>query len=478
MSTLTFSVDFVTNSVDKIIMLIYHYFRLLERDLNMVENKSIDVLGLDEFVVIDKEETDTEVVFQVEPKELPDCCIICGSYNIVKYGNYKRLVKDLNYFDKKSSFVINGKRFRCRNCHMTFVGDYLSVEPNSKITVRLQKKIQEEALKKTFTSIAEDYSISVQTVKNAFLQYVEEQERKRILFAPRVLGIDEVHLHNQMCAVLVDVENHRIIEMLPKRTKECISEYFSKLPNYENVKVVTMDMWMPYRNAIEERFWAKIVIDKFHIIKELNECLNEVRKRCISAQDKLPRAINKRTIKSLLCGNIEDLTEQRISYLQTLFEIYPELEIAYSLKEAFRTIYQCAERQSAEAQYEEWVVDVKSSGIKEYDRFIKTVDTWYEEIFNYFDHRYTNGVTEGLNSVIKSIERLGRGYSFDVLRAKILFANKAYKPAKYEKKANPSNFSNIGKVLPGFLSSNEKIVCGSGTDLFELKKWLEESDEI
>lgn len=33
---------------------------------------------------------------------------------------------------------------------------------------------------------------------------------------------------------------------------------------------------------------------------------------------------------------------------------------------------------------------------------------WREEIFAYFDHRYTNATTEALNGVIKTVNRTGR----------------------------------------------------------------------
>ncbi len=42
---------------------------------------------------------------------------------------------------------------------------------------------------------------------------------------------------------------------------------------------------------------------------------------------------------------------------------------------------------------------------------------------NDFDFPTTNAYTESMNGVAKVISRLGRGYSFDVIRARLLFAN-------------------------------------------------------
>lgn len=45
------------------------------------------------------------------------------------------------------------------------------------------------------------------------------------------------------------------------------------------------------------------------------------------------------------------------------------------------------------------------------------------EILAYFDWRLTNATTEGLNSIVRQVDRMGRGYSFDVLRVKLLFSD-------------------------------------------------------
>jgi transposase len=46
-----------------------------------------------------------------------------------------------------------------------------------------------------------------------------------------------------------------------------------------------------------------------------------------------------------------------------------------------------------------------------------------EAIFNYFMYRYTAGYTESLNGLMKLLAREGRGFSFEVIRAKVLLTN-------------------------------------------------------
>ena len=49
------------------------------------------------------------------------------------------------------------------------------------------------------------------------------------------------------------------------------------------------------------------------------------------------------------------------------------------------------------------------------------MDNWSEEVFAYFDYPVTNAYTESLNGLVRLTNRIGRGYSFGVLRAKILY---------------------------------------------------------
>ena len=65
---------------------------------------------------------------------------------------------------------------------------------------------------------------------------------------------------------------------------------------------------------------------------------------------------------------------------------------------------------------------------------------WRHEIFNYFDHRITNAATESLNGLAKIMNRLGRGYSFDVLRARLLLNH------RHQKREEPR----VSRAFPGF----------------------------
>ncbi len=138
----------------------------------------------------------------------------------------------------------------------------------------------------------------------------------------------------------------------------------------------------------------------------------------------------------LLTGN-DNLSPRQSNQLKLLLNEYPQFNVPYQLKEAFRDIYlYCTTREEAEQAYNEWINTCHDSNCTAYDSFINMVENWHTEIFNYFDYRYTNAQTESLNNVIRETDRAGRGYTFEILRAKMLFRGSIAKKGKFNYKGD------------------------------------------
>ena len=139
-------------------------------------------------------------------------------------------------------------------------------------------------------------------------------------------------------------------------------------------------------------------------------------------------------------------------------------------KKALKILNETAEK-LAEGEAE---IETLTKDMKYYQDVIKTVDNWQYEIFNYFTCRITNAYTESLNNLIKNIEKAGRGYSFEVLRAKVLFGTSATRKPKYTR-ANTSNKSYSFTTLFTWedLVGSTKLTEGFGVDIPQLLEVLE-----
>jgi len=184
-------------------------------------------------------------------------------------------------------------------------------------------------------------------------------------------------------------------------------------------------MWRPYLDAIQETLpHVTVVIDKFHVIKKLNEIVEMVRKDIRSS-------LSERQVRQLMHDRFlllkrpRDLSERDRLVLEGWLGTFPRLKAAYSLKEEFYEIYDAPAEEEAFDRFFAWEDRVMASCVYDaYLDFLLTIEHWGDQIFAYFRHRYTGGFVEAANGIGRVIDRQGRGYSFDVLRARLLYGQR------------------------------------------------------
>lgn len=460
-----------------------------------------NVLDLDEFEII-HESVDHENktrLFEVNVKDEPFLCTKCGSmYDLdgtfdgkkfKKHDTRKRTVRDSEIRGYKVIIEINQRRYVCPECGERFTEFLECLSPFDKVTKRLFYQSGDEALKENFLTVANKHGLSVDTVKRAFMQVVDDLERDRTLIAPRVLGIDEIYIkeqdykRKQPYAVFTDIENKRVIEFVRNNSKENVIRVIKSMKGYEDIEVVTMDMATSYRYAVEECCpKAYCVVDHFHVMQKFSMALNTMR---ADIQGKLPEGDKKElfSIKGLISSNREDLNELDILKLDNVLEKYPKLQYSYQAKEKLREVYKCKTKYDANQKYFEWEQFLTTmKDIKEVKGIQKMINKLRKEIFAYFDGRWTNAYTECANSLIRRIIRDGNGYSFEVLRAKILFGTPASKQKKV--KVKDMNFHSLYHTgsFSDYMANNdnytikEREVIQFYTDIDELIAIMDRGD--
>lgn len=210
--------------------------------------------------------------------------------------------------------------------------------------------------------------------------------------------------------------------MLPDRKKQTIAHFLANLKNKERIRVCVIDMWRQYLEALQETLpHVVVVIDKWHVLKLLSQVVETVRKETrASLSDRQARQLMHD--RFLLLRRFHDLSERDRLILETWLGAFPRLRAVYKRKEEFYTIYDAQTEDEAVARYMAWFERVVSSGV--FDAFLDftlTIEAWGEHVFAYFTHSYTAGFVEATNGIGRVIDRQGRGYSFEVLRARLLY---------------------------------------------------------
>lgn len=396
-----------------------------------------NILNLPAYTVISLEQNDHDYHIGAETKRAPSTCQLCQSDNIVGFGRREQMVRDLPMHGRRVGLYINARRFQCRACAKTFYEALPDVDDKRLMTTRLTDWMGRQAVKRTFASIAEEVGCTEYTVRSVFSDYVNRLEKTIRFETPKWMGIDEIHLIKPR-GVITNIANNTIVELLPNRNKDTVMRFLYNLEGKERIQYVAMDMWAPYRDACAMVIPnARVVIDKFHVVKMANEAVEKVRK---SLRERLTIKERRGLMhdRFVLLKRERELTDKESLLLSGWVKNYDELGLAYRLKEDFFKIYDAQSPDEAQARYIEWKRRITPEIEPAFHDLVRAWDNWTPWILEYFDHPVTNAYTESLNNLIRVMNRLGRGYSFEALRAKILFAEGAHKRTnsrpKFERK--------------------------------------------
>jgi transposase len=155
----------------------------------------------------------------------------------------------------------------------------------------------------------------------------------------------------------------------------------------------------------------------------------------------------------------------------------PALKRTHTSLEGYYAIYDAQTKEEALILYQAWSKEVTPEFQAAFGAILTAWRNWQPYILNYFDHRITNAFTESLNNLIRVMNRLGRGYSFEALRAKVLFSRGAYKtvsqkPAfKRQDNLDAVSLHTMAKMF--FPNTPESEVINYGVDIDKLVALIE-----
>ena len=404
-----------------------------------------NILNLPDYKIVRVEENDHDYHITAEISNAPTVCMACGSERLIGHGRNEQVIRDIPPHGKRVAIYADTRRGRCQDCAKTVTEPLPAVNARREMTERLYKWIGQQSMKRTFASVAEDTGLDEKTIRNIFRDYVNELEAKFRFETPLWMGIDEIYLIKPRC-VITNIQNNTVVDMLTNRNKDTVAKYLFQMKHRDKVQFVAMDMWAPYRDAVTAVIpQAKIVIDKFHVIKMANEAMEKARKG-IRADLDLKQRRGLMHDRFVLLKRQRDLTDKEAFNLDGWTKNYPVLGEAYRLKESFYAVYEAStSKEDALARYDAWSKSVPPEIRPHFSDLIRAFTNWQPWILNYFDHKVTNAYTESLNSLIRVMDRMGRGYSFEALRAKILFTEGAH---KHKHKLSRPKFERLRDVEP------------------------------
>lgn len=387
----------------------------------MHSNSTNNLLNLKGVKVKKISHSDNFIKIFIETKPKVHKCPSCGNLTSKIHDYRNQTIKDLPFQFKHTYLILRKRRYVC-TCGKRFYENYDFLPRYHRMTNRLVQYICNQLSKvASLTSIAESVNLSTSTIIR-ILNLISYGKPT----LPQVLSIDEFKGNaatGKYQCILVDAKKNKVLDILPDRSQKHLVTYFKSIPKTQRhrVKFFVCDMWKQYVDLARTFFPnAKIIIDKYHFIRQVTWAIENVRKRLQKTMPINLRKYYKRSRK-LILTRYDKLKGENKKAVDLMLQYNDDLRRAHRLKEWFYNICQSNKYSYQRKAFSQWILEAGSSGIPEFEKCATTYTHWSKEIKNAFKYGYTNGPIEGFNNKIKVLKRVSYGIkNFDRFRNRIL----------------------------------------------------------
>lgn len=394
----------------------------------MQEDCILVSLGLPELVVVNQKELKNRFELTVIYDRTEAECPRCGQSASKVHDRRRQSKQDRAIWDKPVFLTLIKRRFHCLWCGKVFSEPDDVFGTRRRSSRRFREHLGQEGLNQTIRGVARREGVGEGLVRRCVTEEaVKGLSLEGVSETPEYIGVDEFsvkkgHIFN---TVVCDLNARRVMTVIEGKGSSRLAGYLRSLKNPERVKAVSIDMSNPFHDAVRQSLpKAKIVVDKFHVIRHFNQVLDKAR---FSDQGKGLKTGRKRELyknRFTLLKAEERLTDEEKKRLIPIFWDYPEVRNAWQIKENLRRCYRADTRKEAELELIELEDRINRSPFKRFKTLKPTILEWREEILNYQDHPISNGFVEGKNNRIKTIKRMAYGYrNINNLGLRIMAAN-------------------------------------------------------
>lgn len=346
-------------------------------------------------------------------------CPICGE-DCKAYDSEVKTWRHLNFFQYRCYIHARVPRLQCDK-HGVRTANVPWGREGSGFTLMMESVILALMQHMPVSAAAREIGETDKKLWRVLKHYTDKLLPTRDFSDVQDLGIDEYsHKGHKYISVVLShpTEKHskaRVLDIEDGKGSDAVYAFTEKFPLFkgvhENVRNITCDMIHGFRNAMKTVFPNAVVsVDKFHVIKLMSDKVDEVRRREMRSKDRRKIAALECT-RYLWLKNRENLSENQQAHLDELLKMDNlDTVIAYNYRLRLQRLYEHKDRDSACWEFEQLVMDLQNSPIREMQYVGKSLARNGEDILNYFDTGKTNSILEGFNSMISIIKNRARGF--------------------------------------------------------------------
>ena len=338
-------------------------------------------------------------------------CPECDLSDCSAYDSSQKAWRHLNFFEHETYLHARLPRISCPDCGIKTVGVPWS-RPESGFTLLFEAYILTLAKQMPINAIAALVKEHDTRLWRILHHYVEDARARADYSKIHEIGVDETASkrgHNYI-TTFVDMAASKVIFATPGKDSATVTAFLEDLKAHggkpEHIREACCDMSPAFISGLKKTFCnACITFDRFHIMKIINQDVDQVRRE---EQKECPELKNSRYV---WLKNPDHLTLKQQTVLEHLNLKGQNLKTAraYQMKLTFQDLYN-QPPSLAETFLKKWYFWATHSRLQPMIDAAHTIKNHWHGVLRWFHSGLSNGVLEGINSLIQAAKARARGF--------------------------------------------------------------------
>jgi transposase len=338
-------------------------------------------------------------------------CSNCKSQNNCIHDTKERVWRHLNFFQFKAYIHARVPRTICQKCGSIRLIDVPWARRSTGFTLLMDALILLLAQNMTVSAVAEIIGEHDTRIWRVLSYYIPESRSKEDYSQVKIVGVDETSCakFHKYVSLFVDLDNSKVLYVCEGKDASTIGSFKKDLEDHngasKNIEMFCSDMSPAFISGITEQFpGSSLTFDKFHVMKMVNEAVDQVRR-----EEQHHNAELKNT-RYMWLKNPNDLSLAEKEKLGSLKDMNLITSKAYNFKLSLKDFWTFNDKNLAEDFLKKWYYWATHSQIEPIIDAAKTIKSHWKGIINYAETKISNGVLEGINSMVQSAKSSARGF--------------------------------------------------------------------
>ena len=338
--------------------------------------------------------------------DCPDCKVAgCAVHDTVE-----KTWRHLDFFQHQAFLTARTPRITCTKCGVRLV-HVPWARPGSGFTLLFEGFAMALAMHMPIAVAAGFLEITDQRLWRVVFHYVGAAVARMDLSGVTRVCIDETAAKrgHDYITLVVDMDGRRVVFVADGRSADTVRQFADHLEDRggdaSHIKQACIDMSPAFISGVTQNLTeAEITFDRFHVMKLIGDAVDDVRRAEVKARPEL------RGTRYVWTKNEPNLTAKQSTVLDTLASTNLKTARAWRMRLAFQDIYAQPTRGWGELFFDKWIGWARRSRLEPMKAVARTMEKHREGILAWFESRISNGLIEGINSVVQAAKTKAHGY--------------------------------------------------------------------